>query len=81
MNRIDGNYALPGPGNVNSRRRYSSAVFPGSDIVIGPLAAMNRHEFNGNSLFHSFRTRLERRYSEGVTILAAYVWSKNILIP
>ena len=39
---------------------------------------MNRHEFNGNSLFHSFQTRLERRYSNGFTLLAAYVWSKNI---
>ena len=29
VNRIDGNYALPGPGNINSRRRYTSAVFPG----------------------------------------------------
>lgn len=78
VNRIDGNYALPGAGNVNSRRRYTSAVFPGTDIVVGPLAAMNRHEFNGNSLFHSFQTRLERRYSNGFTLLAAYVWSKNI---
>lgn len=78
VNRIDGNYALPGPGNVNKRRRYKSAIFPGTDIVVGPLAAMNRHEFNGNSLFHSFQTRLERRYSNGFTLLAAYVWSKNI---
>ena len=78
VNRLDGNYALPGPGNINSRRRYTSAVFPGTDIVVGPLAAMNRHEFNGNSLFHSFQTRLERRYSNGFTVLAAYVWSKNI---
>ena len=78
VNRIDGNFALPGPGNVNSRRRYKSAIFPGTDIVVGPLAAMNRHEFNGNSLFHSFQTRLERRYSNGFTLLAAYVWSKNI---
>ncbi len=78
VNRIDGNYALPGPGNINSRRRYTSAVFPGTDIVVGPLAAMNRHEFNGNSLFHSFQTRIERRYANGFTLLAAYVWSKNI---
>ena len=39
---------------------------------------MNRHEFNGNSLFHSFQTRIERRYSNGFTLLAAHVWSKNI---
>lgn len=78
VNRLDGNWAPPGPGNINSRRRFTSAVFPGTDIVVGPLAAMNRHEYNGNSLFHSFQTRLERRYANGLTVLAAYVWSKNI---
>ncbi len=78
VNRINANYALPGPGNINSRRRYTSAVFPGTDIVVGPLAAMNRHEFNGNSLFHSFQTRFERRYSNGLTILSAYIFSKTM---
>ncbi len=78
VNRMDGNYALPGPGNINARRRYTQAVFPGTSIVVGPLAAMNRHDFNGNSLFHSFQTRLERRYANGFTLLGAYVWSKNI---
>ncbi len=78
VNRLDGNYALPGPGNINANRRYTSALFPGTNIMVGPLAAMNRHEFNGNSLFHSFQTRIERRYANGFTLLAAYVWSKNI---
>ena len=78
VNRINANYALPGAGNINSRRRYTTAIFPGTDIVVGPLAAMNRHEFNGNSLFHSFQTRLEKRYSNGFTLLSAYVFSKTM---
>ena len=78
VNRINANYALPGPGNINSRRRYTTAIFPGTDIVVGPLAAMNRHESNGNSLFHSFQTRFERRYSNGLTILSAYIFSKTM---
>jgi len=78
VNRLDGNYALPGPGNINNRRRYTSAVFPGTDIVVGPLSQMSRHEFNGNSLFHSVQTRLERRFSNGFTFLGAYVFSKTI---
>ncbi|MEZ5397721.1 MAG: TonB-dependent receptor, partial [Bryobacterales bacterium] len=78
VNRLDGNYALPGPGNINSRRRYTSTIFPGTDIVVGPLAAMNRHEFNGNSLFHSMQTRLEKRFSNGFTFLGAYVFGRTI---
>jgi len=78
VNRLDGNYALPGPGNVNSRRRYTSAVYPGTDIVVGPLAQMSRHEFNGNSLFHSVQARLEKRFSGGFTFLGAYVFGRTI---
>ncbi len=77
-NRIDGNYALPGPGNINSRRRYTSTIFPGTDIEVGPLSAMNRHEFNGNSLFHSMQARLEKRFSSGFTFLGAYVFGRTI---
>jgi hypothetical protein len=78
VNRIDGNWATPGPGNINSRRRYTSAVFPGTDIVVRPLAAMFRHEYNGNSLFHSAQTRLERRFRSGFTLLGAYIFSRTI---
>ena len=78
VNRIDGNWALPGPGDINSRRRYTTAIFPGTDIVVSPLAAMFRHEYNGNSLFHSAQTRLERRFRGGFTLLGAYIFSRTI---
>lgn len=78
VNRLDGNYALPGPGNINSRRRYTSTVYPTTDIVVGPLASMSRHEFNGNSLFHSGQLRLEKRFSNGFTFLGAYVFARTI---
>ena len=78
VNRVDGNYALPGAGNINSRRRYTSAIFPGTNIEVGPLSRMSRHEFNGNSLFHSFQSRLEKRFSGGFTVLGAYVFSRTI---
>ncbi len=78
VNRVDGNYALPGAGNINSRRRYTSAIYPGTDIEVGPLSRMSRHEFNGNSLFHSFQSRLEKRFAGGFTVLGAYVFSRTI---
>ncbi len=78
VNRIDGNWATPGPGNVNSNRRYNTAIWPGTDTVVGPLAAMNRHEYNGNSLYHSFQTRIERRFANGFTLLGSYMFAKTI---
>ncbi|MBI1356834.1 MAG: hypothetical protein GC160_21050 [Acidobacteria bacterium] len=78
VNRLDGNYALPGPGDINSRRIYNSTVYPGTNTVVGPLAAMNRHEFNGNSLYHSGQVRLEKRFSKGFTLLGAYIFSRTL---
>ena len=78
VNRINANWALPGPGDINSRRRYQEVAVPGSGAVVSPLAAMNRHEYNGNSLFHSLQTRLERKYANGLTLLAAYIFSRTI---
>lgn len=33
---------------------------------------------NGNSTYHSFQTKLERRMANGITWLGAYTWSKSI---
>lgn len=76
--RIDRNQPPTGPGDINERRPYTSAVWPGTDIVVGPLAAFNRHEFNGSSNFHSFQTKVERRFSAGVSLLGSYIWSKTM---
>jgi hypothetical protein len=76
-NLYDGNFALPGPGDANDNRRYQSAVWPDTNIVVSPLSLMNRFEFNGNSLFHSLQSRLEKRYSNGFTLLAAYIFART----
>src|SRR5205085_9981461 len=34
----DENYSPPGPGNVDDKRRYKSAVIPGTGLVISPGA-------------------------------------------
>lgn len=76
--RWNANYALPGPGNINSRRRFTSLVYPGTSTVVSPLTIVDRHDWFGNSNFHSFQTRIEKRYSAGLSWLATYTFSKTI---
>jgi hypothetical protein len=76
--RWNGNYALPGPGNVNARRRFTSVVYPGTNVVVSPLAIVDRHDYFGNSQFHSLQTRIERRLSSGFTLTGFYTFSRNI---
>lgn len=35
-------------------------------------------QFNGQAIYHSMQTRLERRLSNGASFLAAYTWSRSI---
>lgn len=62
------NQAVPGPGTVASRRPY-----PGwGGITGGFIMSAARSNFN------SMTVRLERRFSDGLSFLASYGWSKSI---
>ncbi len=76
--RWNANYALPGPGNINARRRFDSLVYPGSNFVVRPLTIVDRHDWFGNSQFHSMQTRLEKRFSSGLGFLVGYTFSRTI---
>lgn len=78
MRRVEGNWALPGPGVVNNNRRFRSILVPRDNVVIGPLANTWRHESSANSNFHSLQLRLEKRLSYGLSLLGSYIWSKAI---
>ncbi len=60
------NEAIPGPGAVNVRRPYPNL---GDGTAVGPWA---------NSSYNSLQTTLERRFSSGLSILAAWTWSHSI---
>ena len=74
---------------INERRPWRTAfvptanrgdvTFPGSEpggfITLG---RSNMHSFRWNSLYHGFQTKLEKRYSQGMTYIVSYSWSHAI---
>ena len=76
-------------GGINQRRPWRFAhvpstsrgdvQFPGSQpggfITLG---RSNMHSFRWNSLYHGFQTKLEKRYSKGMTFIGTYTWSHAI---
>ncbi len=63
---IDLNQARPGAGAVAARRPYP---FFGSIIDT---------EFRANSIYHGLQATFEKRYSKGMSFLAAYTWGHAI---
>jgi len=78
MRRTEGNWALPGPGTVNPRRRYQRVLVPGDNVLVGPLANTYRHEATSNANFQSLQMKVEKRLTAGLTFLTSYVFSKAI---
>ena len=80
---------IPPTGGINERRPWRAAFvptarrgdveFPGSDpggfITLG---RSNMHSFRWNSLYHGLQTKLEKRYSQGMTYIVSYSWSHAI---
>lgn len=73
---IDGNPAPAGPGNINSRRPIQTAVDPVTGDVF-TLSNVTRIQKDGWSRYRGVQTKVERRYSNGVSLLAAYAWSRT----
>jgi len=78
LRRYDDNFSPPGPGNINAKRRYLSASIPGTDIVTSPLGQVIGYNQDGNSFYHSWVSKIEKRFSKGLTLLGSHTWSKNI---
>ena len=78
LRRYDGNFSPPGPGGINTKRPIKSASIPGTDIVSSPLGEVIFYNQDGNSFYHSWSSKIEKRFSEGFTVLGSYTFSKNI---
>ena len=60
------------PGSVSNE-----PFAPGCGCFI-TLGRQNTHSNRWNSLYHGFHTKVEKRYSKGLTYILSYQWSKAI---
>jgi hypothetical protein len=81
------NNALPGPGALQPRRPYPTAAFlPGTVIpstvavtsTTFPVSTVNLLQNTARSWYDAGYVNLRRRYSNGLSLLANYTWSKNL---
>ena len=77
--QIDGNPAPPEPGNINSNRPYHSTLVPGTGDTI-TLANVVRIQKDGWSAYNALQAKIEKRYSNGLTFIASYAYSKTIAL-
>ena len=80
---------IPPDRGINERRPWRTAFVPsarrgdveypgsppGGFITLG---RSNMHSFRWNSLYHGLQTKLEKRYSQGMTYIVSYSWSHAI---
>jgi hypothetical protein len=60
------NQPHPGPGDVDSRRPY-----PNVSTIISDQS-------NGDANYNGLQVRVEKRFSQGLSLLAGYTWSKAL---
>lgn len=65
------NIPIPYPGFTGS---VAQALRPYPQY----LAINSRSNPNGNSTYHALQAKVEKRFSRGFTVLAAYTWSKSL---
>jgi hypothetical protein len=79
---IDGN---PAPltatpvGSLNSRRIYTFAAVPATPYTIS-LSNVKRIQKSGYSRYDALQTKLEKRYANGLSLIASYSYSKTMAL-
>ncbi len=79
LRQLDGNPAPPEPGNTNANRRYKTIAIPGTPYTVS-LADVIRIQKDGYSDYNALQAKVEKRYSKGLTLSAAYSYSKTMAL-
>ena len=69
---------VPYPGSDPNGQCTLSAKSMGVPSSCITLGRSNMHSFRWNSLYHGLQTKLEKRYSQGMTYIVSYTWSHAI---
>jgi hypothetical protein len=74
------NEARPGPGPFQPRRPYPGAVLPQSDpFPVSPVfLSYVGGGFGANSNYHALTFLARKQFSQGLTFLSHFTWSKSI---
>jgi hypothetical protein len=81
---LDGNPAPPTPTSllppkgINANRRFQTTTIPAAGDPTITLADVIRIRKEGWSQYNSFQIRAEKRYSQGLTFITSYSYSKTI---
>ena len=74
---IDGNPAPPGPGNINSRRLYQTAVVPDRPATSSRWPTSRASRRTAGASTARSRRRSRSAIAKGVSLLAAYTYSRT----
>ncbi len=74
---INTNWAPPGPGDINSRRRFTEVQWPGEDFTV-PISRNFNFRKDAKSIYHAMQVKLEKRFGGGLSFLVSYNWSRAI---
>ena len=69
---------VPYPGSDPNGQCTAAAKSMGVPSSCITLGRSNMHSFRWNSLYHGLQTKLEKRYSQGMTYIVSYTWSHAI---
>jgi len=79
---VDSNYVGTKGSHLSVQYNINQAYAGGTPVADRrPIPGFNTITFTdsmGNSSYNSLQMRVQRRYSNGISLLVAYTWSKNI---